>query len=135
MLSHLKFRHFGLAVKDPSQAKVMLETLGYSIGPDVKDDAQGVFVCEASHKEHPRVEMIWPLSKPSPIDEVLKKGNGNIYHTCWETSSLADVLKELEEKEIAFKEVSSPESAPLFSGKKVSFYYIQGFGLIEILES
>ncbi len=135
MIDLMKFRHFGLALKKPDSAKFFLEKMGYKLGPDVEDESQKVFVCEADHVEHPRVELIWPATHPSPIDNILKRGDGLIYHTCWETQDVTGVLKSFEEQGIRYQMVSDSTPAPLFSGNPVSFYYVLGFGLIELLET
>lgn len=130
----LNFQHFGLAVSKVDRAKKFLEGLGYSVGNEVEDSLQNVFVLEASHSQMPRIEIVWPRNEGGPLEEILKKGNGLIYHSCFNSVNRNESLKLIEEAGFVVKEVSPPKPAPLFGGKSVSFHYVNGFGLIEILE-
>ena len=80
----LRFHHLGLAVPAPEHAFRFLEALGYRIGAHVFDPLQNVNLAMRHHAHMPDVEVIWPGDGPSPIDQMIKRGN-MIYHMCFET--------------------------------------------------
>jgi len=70
-----------------------------------------------------------------PLTPILKRYSELVYHTCYETKDLEASLKAIKEAGLRVIPVSPPTPAILFGGRKVSFYTIMGFGLIEILEA
>jgi catechol 2,3-dioxygenase-like lactoylglutathione lyase family enzyme len=135
MISHLKFHHFGLAVRRPDEARKFVSALGYSLGGFVFDPAQNVHLQLCTHPAHPAVEIIWPGDTTGPVDKLAQRhASGIIYHLCYETDDLPAALKALEENGLRALCISSPTPAPLFGGRPVSFYNVAGIGLIEILE-
>lgn len=82
----------------------------------------------------PAVELILPGNGEGPLTPVLKRYNEIIYHSCYETSELGQSLNAIQATGLRIMHVSPPKSAVLFGGRKVSFYKVMGFGLIEILE-
>jgi len=131
----LKFHHFGLAVCQPGAARTFLSSLGYRMGETVFDPEQNVHLALCQHDEDPAVEIIWPGSVPGPIDALTQlHGSGIIYHVCYETGDLAGVLSRFKVAGLRVMCISSPKTARLFVGRKVSFYNVIGIGLIELLE-
>jgi len=132
---HLKFHHFGLAVRRPDEARKYVAVLGYEPGESVFDPAQNVFLELCTHPEQPAVEIIWPGDTSGPVDKLAQRhSSGIIYHLCYETDHLAAMLAHFETAGIKIVCISPPTPAPLFGGRPVSFYNIVGMGLIEILE-
>jgi hypothetical protein len=87
------------------------------------------------HSLHPSVEIIFPGKGPGPIDDMVQRhSSGIVYHVCYETSDLVQTLAGFAEAGIRVDCVAPPAPAPLFAGRKVSFYRIKGMGLLEILE-
>lgn len=129
----LTFHHFGLAVQDPKQAFSFLQALGYEEGVSMFDPLQGVNLAMCSHAEMPDVEVIWPGPKPSPIDGILKRKDSMIYHLCYTTDNPSVSLTKMEEAGLAVLPTTEPRAAILFGGREVSFYFIAGFGLIELI--
>src|ERR1700712_2214943 len=78
----LRFHHLGLAVPAPGQAFRFLATLGYAEGAETFDPMQNVNLAMRHHQAMPDVEVIWPGEGPSPIDQMIKRGN-MIYHLCY----------------------------------------------------
>ncbi|MCE0483869.1 MAG: VOC family protein [Methylacidiphilales bacterium] len=133
--SHLLFHHFGLAVRRPQEAETLLTALGYTLGEAVLDPGQNVHLKMGHHPAQPAVEIIWPAAPGGPIDGMTQRHtSGIIYHLCYETDDLAAALAGFEKAGSRVVCVSPPKSAPLFGGRKVSFYNVIGLGLIEILE-
>ncbi|WP_175152635.1 VOC family protein [Paraburkholderia ultramafica] len=131
----LTFHHLGLAVKRPDAAIAFLEALGYKIGEVVFDALQTVNVVMCSHESMPSIEIIFPAEGTSPIDRFLQRHKeGLVYHMCFETRDIESSLSKVKaDKALQLIDVSPPTPAVLFGGDLVSFYLIEGVGLIEII--
>jgi methylmalonyl-CoA/ethylmalonyl-CoA epimerase len=133
--SHLKFHHFGLAVRRPDEARKFIATLGYQGGESIFDPAQNVHLQLYTHPGHPAVEIVWPGDNTGPINKLTQRhASGIIYHLCYETDNLSAALSGLETAGLTAICISPPKPAPLFGGRPVSFYNVVGIGLVEILE-
>lgn len=130
----LTFHHMGLALKKEDEALKFLEGLGYDTGTKTYDPEQKVHLRLCTATDKPAVELITKAEEGGPLENILKKYNELIYHTCYETENLEKSLESLESAGLRILPVSPPTPAILFSGRKVSFYNVVGFGLIEILE-
>jgi hypothetical protein len=129
----LKFHHLGLAVRKPELSAKFLSGLGYEIGSVVRDDLQNVNLMLCTSRCMPAVEIIYPTETPGPLASILKAQTSMIYHMCFESRNLEKCLQALEvDNRVVL--VSAPKPAILFGGRKVSFYVVAGFGVIEILE-
>jgi hypothetical protein len=132
---HLQFHHLGLAVRRPEEALKFLGLLGYKLGAPVLDPAQNVHLQMCTHPTQPAVEIIWPGLGPGPVDKLTSRHSaGIVYHVCYQTDDLAAVLQQWERAGVLVFCVSKPVPAPLFAGRKVSFYNVVGLGLVEMLE-
>ena len=129
----LTFHHFGLATRSPEPARFFLKTLGYEDGESVFDPLQGVNLAMCHHAEMPAVELIWPESGPSLIDGILKRGDSMIYHLCYASSNPDLSLAKMKEAGLETLPATEPQAAILFGGCEVSFYFVEGFGLIELI--
>jgi hypothetical protein len=129
----LEFHHFGLAVRSPEKAFVFLQALGYEEGPSVFDPLQGVNLSMRYHNEMPDVEVIWPGAEPSPIDGILNRKESMIYHLCYIAENPATALAKMVENGLEVLPATEPRPAILFGGDEVSFYFVAGFGLIELI--
>jgi len=129
------FHHFGLAAKTPERAVAFLQSLGYQIGVSVRDDLQQVNLIFCQNSSMPAVEIITPVDgTPGPLTTYLESSNGVIYHLCYECANREQALTRMESDQHRVRCISEPKPAILFNGAKVSFYRVQGFGMIEILE-
>jgi len=134
--AHLRFHHFGLAVRHPNSAKQFLSALGYEFGTPVFDPGQNVNLAMCVHAVEPAVEVIWPGENPGPLDKLnARHASGIVYHVCYETDNLSAALEQLAASGLNPICISQPRPAPLFGGCPVSFYNIVGIGLIEIVET
>jgi methylmalonyl-CoA/ethylmalonyl-CoA epimerase len=132
---HLKFHHFGVAVRRPEQAAAFARSLGYKMGGPVFDPEQNVHLAMCLHETEPALELIWPGEGKGPIDTLVQRHTaGIVYHTCYETGNLEAALAGLEADGIQVICVSPRRPAVLFGGRKVSFYNVLGMGLVEIVE-
>lgn len=131
----LKFHHLGLVVQEPTVAKRFLEQLGYQNGPTVYDPHQNVNLIMSIHPRQPDVEIIFPAQTPGPLDNLIQKHKELIYHIGYEVDNAKQTLSMLKEQKFQYVCVSQPKTSVLFNKKKVSFYSIIGFGLIELIEN
>ena len=127
-----RFHHLGLAVPGPDQAFRFLETLGYTAGAQTFDPLQNVNLAMRHHGHMPDVEVIWPGVGPSPIDQMLKRGN-MIYHMCFETDDAPASIAAMEADGLRVLSLGSPKPARLFGGVPVSFHRVDGVGLVEFI--
>lgn len=136
MIDKLKFHHFGLAARDPEQAANFVRLSGYSCGVPVFDPLQNVFLRWCEKPGEPAVEIVSPTGVDGPLANILASQATSFYHLCYETESDSrSVVESLRESGLRVIVVASSKPAVMFEGKKVSFYIVHGFGLIELLES
>lgn len=130
----LEFDHLGLAVRQEDEALKFLKGLGYEIGEKVHDLLQEVNVIYCRSESCPNVEVIFPADEQGPLDAILKTNAELIYHTCYSTKHIERSLQLIQEQGHRVICVSPPKEAILFGHKRVSFYLIRGFGVVELLE-
>ncbi len=131
----LAFHHFGLAVKQPSAATAFLDALGYRRGAAIFDPLQGVNLALCEHPSMPAVELIWPGAGegPSPVDKILAKRDSQLYHLCFTCPEPEQALARLQADGHLLLPAVEAKAAVLFGGVEVSFHYVVGFGLIELI--
>ncbi len=134
ILEQLSFHHFGLAVSKPESALALLQAMGYVCGEVLREPIQNVNLILCTHAGAPDVEIIFPTETPGPVDAILAKSRERIYHLCYETEEPEGVVAAIEAQGLRVLCVSPPQPALLFRNRKVSFHYVEGFGLIELLE-
>jgi hypothetical protein len=129
----LKFHHFGLAVRNPDDAFHYLRSLGYTLSPTVHDPLQKVNLALSFHSEMPRVEVVWPGDGPSPIDAMIKRHSGLVYHLCYTAESPERAVTAIEQAGLSIAPAGISKEAVLFGGRQVSFFFVENVGLIEII--
>lgn len=134
MTIDLKFHHLGLAVNKEDRALRFLTGMDYVIGDKIYDPEQNVHLRLCCAETAPNIEIIMPGKGDGPLTSILKKYDELFYHSCYEVDDLEIALKQLETNELRVFPVASPKPAVLFAGRRVSFYKVAGFGLIELLE-
>ncbi len=83
----------------------------------------------------PDIEIIWPGEDDSPIDRILDRVDSGIYHSCYDTPSIASTLTSLEAAGIRHLVVAEPTPGIMFDDRLVAFVQVVGFGLLELIES
>ena len=131
-MSDIEFHHFGLAVREFSEALRFHQNLGYRCSDPLVDPMQDVELIMCVSDRYPAVELIRPTSDNSPVVGYLKKGDATFYHLCYEVDD-ADSIGMLFPDNRAIC-VSKPKPAILFDNRLVSFYLVRGVGLIEVLQ-
>lgn len=130
----LIFDHFGLATRSPDKAVAFLKGLGYQTGETIYDPIQKVNLVFCQSGEMPSVEVIFPTDEPGPLRAILVDRNQAIYHICYRSRDVAASLAAMKQTGHRVIQIAAPQPATLFGHKRVSFYMVRGFGLIEILE-
>ena len=132
----LAFHHLGLGTADPEAAAHFLSGLGYRIGPTIFDPLQNVHLAMCAHDRMPAVEIISAAEGPGPLDKLISAHkDGLVYHMCYTCADLDRSLDAMESDErFRVHSISPPTEGVLFGGKRVSFYLVEGVGLIEVIE-
>ena len=130
----LVFDHFGLATRDAERTLAFLRGLGYTAPEAVHDPLQRVNLVLCEHATMPAVEVIFATDEAGPVDAILAQQAQAIYHLCFRSACLAASLTAIKAAGHRAMVVSPPKPAVLFGGRRVSFYMVRGFGLIEIIE-
>ena len=128
-----KFHHYGLAIESFDVTSKYLKSLNYELGQSVYDENQKIFCSLNTHTTLPPIELLWAGTEKSPIDNILKNKGSSIYHICYEVEDLDKLLQELKSNNIKFLCISQPKPAILFNYRRVCFYHIHGFGIVEYL--
>ncbi len=135
-LAALKLHHFGLAARQPELAVAFLSAQGFHCGTPIIDPLQDVVLRWCERPDHTPVEIVTPNSSDGPLKNVLALASTSFYHLCYEIDWSTD--ESLEKMRVAGLRVVTLRAAlpaVLFGGRHVSFHMVQGFGLIELLES
>lgn len=130
----LTFHHLGLAVARPDGAERFLTSLGYQVGPHIRDDVQRVNLSMATHAAMPSVEVIWPTEVEGPLTGLLKLQAEIAYHVAYECDAIEAAVAAIKASNVRVIQQSPPQPAVLFDGRMVSFQRVGGFGLIELVE-
>lgn len=131
----LQFHHLGLAVREEAAATRFLTGLGYKVGDLIADPRQNVRVAMCHGENLPAIELVLPLEGLGPLASVLKRQDGAFYHSCYTTNDAEGALRIMAEDGLELTPISSAKPAVLFDGTPVSFHYIAGFGLIELIHA
>lgn len=131
----MTFHHFGIALRCRDNAVRFLEGNGYSFGRFVYDPAQGVWLTLCRGAGLPTLELVLPGAERGPLKSILRHQESAIYHQAFMTPDAAASLAAMEASGLHVLPVSPPKPTVLFSGVPVSFHYVNGFGLIELIHS
>ena len=131
----LTFNHFGLATRSPDRALAFLKGLGHEPGGVVYDPLQKVNLAFCPGADMPAVEVIFPGNEPGPLTNILADRHEAVYHLCYTSFDVDASVAAMKKAGHRVVQVAAPQPAILFGDRRVSFYIVRGFGLIEILEN
>lgn len=131
----MRHHHIGVAVRSLDKAIATYQDIfSYRVlsGP-FEDPVQGVAVCfvGSGSPEEVQTELVAPLGKGSPVDNMIKRGIG-AYHACYEVDDIEGTLARLREKQC--RVVADPVPAVAFSDRRIAWLYLPTFQLIELVE-
>lgn len=127
------FHHIGIAVRDFGNSIKFYTRLGYKCSKPVIDNLQNADLVILSSNSLPSIELIKPVNEKSPVNNYLKNNGEVIYHICYEVNNLKKTLEMLKKTHRVIC-VSKQKGAILFGKRLVSFYYVNGVGIVEFLE-
>lgn len=131
----MQFDHVGLLTSDADSAAKTLSLMGYSIGNQLLDPLQKVFVRMAkSFCGKSKIEIIKPTDCNLPLNSLLRRRNDYMYHSCFRVSKTALIKEQLILSGVQITTLSEPKPAILFNQRLVSFHLIEGLGLVEFIE-
>lgn len=133
-MSHVKFSHIGIVVKDISKFGEMLERL-FSAAPlskVIEDPNQEAFL-RMYRSGETFIELISPASENSHVQKTLTKSGECLAHLCFETDDLDQTLIEARNQgALVFR---APTPAVLFGGKRVAFAMLPNRMIVEFVET
>lgn len=135
MKSVLEFHHLGLLSSRPDVTADRLQDLGYQVTAPVIDPLQEATLRMAvADNCAPRIEIITPLRSDSPLGRQLKTRDNSVYHMCYFAPGFDEAKAALLGENGRIFTVSEPKAAILFEGRRVAFYFVDGLGLVEVIE-
>ena len=128
----MRFHHIGVATNNIALTAQQYSIFGYEIFSEtIFDPIQNVYIAFMEKEGSPRVELVAPVNKNSPILNIIKKNGTSPYHFCYEVE---DISKEVERlKKQKFILISKIVPAVAFDNRLVCFLYNNEAGLIELL--
>lgn len=131
----MDFDHLGIAVKNIEEyfSKMLQPILGInSLSEIVIDPIQKCKIAFATSSNGVRLELIEPLNEESPVNQILQKKKGGLYHMCFVANNFDEDVKHcLANKFIA---LSKPQPAIAFDNRRVIFLSTPTFEIIELVE-
>lgn len=131
----LRFHHFGIALRSKENAIRFLSGSGYSVGSFLYDPEQKVWLALCRGEGLPILELVLPGAEDGPLRTLLKRQESAIYHQAYLAHDATTALAAMTASGLQVLTVSPPKPAVLFLGIPVSFHYVSGFGLIELIHS
>src|SRR5690242_4792501 len=118
----MNFEHIGIAVKSIEAYfnTILQPVLGVAMLSEIViDPIQQSKVAFATTSNGMRLELIEPLNEQSPVNQILQKKKGGLYHMCFVADNFEeDIKKCLANKFIA---MTQPQPAVAFNNRKVIF--------------
>jgi methylmalonyl-CoA/ethylmalonyl-CoA epimerase len=128
----LKFHHLGLATDNSKLSLKILKNLGYKPIKTRKNKNYNVKNIICTSENHPTIEIIAKMGGKSPIDDIIKKNKNLIYHICYSSNDLKKTIAMIKKKKFSIIKISNSYLSP-FEGVDASFYFLEGIGIIEIM--
>lgn len=133
MLSYLRFHHIGIAVHNIEHTVCQYINGGYLRTLTLFDPVQDVNICFLEKAGMPRVELLEPAGKDSPVTKILHDNGVTPYHVCYEADDLGQAVSDLRKRR--FLVVAKPVEAVAMDNRRVCFLYHKDVGLIELVEA
>jgi methylmalonyl-CoA/ethylmalonyl-CoA epimerase len=104
-----------------------------SIGLTIEDPIQKVRIAFVTLADGNRIELIEPASESSPIRSLLKKGGSGLYHVCYATPRMQEVIDRFKAQGSIV--VRGPVPAAAMGGRNVTFLFTPSHDLIELVDA
>ncbi|KYH34812.1 hypothetical protein CLTEP_12770 [Clostridium tepidiprofundi DSM 19306] len=90
--------HIGYIVKDIEKSILEFEYLGYKREDKTfKDLKRRIYIQFMKNNGH-KIELVSPLEKGSPIDDILKRQGEGAYHICYVVDDIYDKISQLKDR-------------------------------------
>lgn len=129
----LKFHHLGLATDNFKLTMKTLKNFGYKTKSIKYNKNYNVKNALCVSKTEPDIEIVSKGKGKSPIDNIIKKLPQLVYHICYICNNLEKTLKKFKKNNIQVVKITDSYLSP-FEGVDASFFYIQGLGIVEIMD-
>lgn len=131
-----QFHHIGMAVWEMDLGLKRFQNLPGITAPNrpVSDGELGVSLAISQTDYGGQFELIAPLRKDAPCVGFLERNGEGPYHCTWQTSSIQQIIANLDQKKIKYTLIEKSGVSKLFKRSQIHFFVIQGFGLVEFIE-
>lgn len=136
MTDGLVFHHLGIVVSDIEVGKNMLNNIFGTLkwSDSVVDNNQFVTVCFGrAYGTDLLYELVAPLNKGSPVDNVLKEKKNVINHTAYKTNEFQKTCQNL--RKVGCVPITRAMPAAAFDNALVIFYLTPLNFIIEVIEN
>jgi methylmalonyl-CoA/ethylmalonyl-CoA epimerase len=132
----MRFHHVAYAVRNIQQ--YLHEFVDPLLSPDnvsapIADPIQNVKVCFVALPGRVLLELVEPLSEQSPVNAIIERARGGLYHVCYEVDHLDAALERFRSKKCLPLGPAVPAAA--FDGRRIVFLLTPQRDLIELVES
>lgn len=121
--------HIGVAVRDINSARQRYRDIGYFCTETVYDPLQKAYLVMCRKHGHNPIELVM-----HDTDTFVANQPEMPYHLCYKVKDAEVFIKGLQDKKIEYELISEAKPAVLFGNKHVTFLFIKGLGLTELLE-
>lgn len=128
----MKIHHIGYAVSDIETAISKFEYLNYSMISDKIDNARNVRIVFMRNYNY-LVELVSPINRNSPVNNILLKMGPTPYHICYKTTDIDKTIADMVIQ--GWLLVKKKERAIAIENRYVAFLYNKVIGLIELVET
>jgi methylmalonyl-CoA/ethylmalonyl-CoA epimerase len=132
MKSKLVFHHLGIATKSIEKCVGTYTALGYHSTEPKEEPSQNVRICFLSKEGSPRLELVEPLTKDSPVFNIIKNSGTTPYHTCYEVEDMQKTLDELED--MGFRMLFEPLVSEVMDHGLFCYLFSAEIGLFELYQ-
>lgn len=131
----MRLHHVGI-VTDDMKSGIQHHKALFNLHPVTKvmndlNQKVAVVLLSTAEQEGISIELVAPLTKASPVSNILKKGT-RLYHICFEVDDIEKALNNARKQGAIV--VSRTSQAKLYKGKRIAFVYTRDKYLVEFLE-
>ena len=131
----ISLHHIGIAVPSIEAGSDPYRALCIDMGAPLIDPLQHVRLAIGGMERGLPIELVAPVDSTSPVYSLLTERGPGPYHLCFAVADIDAACQRLQRDGIAYEAISDKKPAVLFDGAAVAFLYMQGLGLIELVET
>ncbi len=127
----MKLHHVGYLTKNLQDTLLEFALLGFCVEQEAAFDPLRKLDIAFLRNGAYRVELVEPKGEASPLFPLLKKYKNTPYHLCYETDSLGEEIRRMEQG--GYRVIQEPLDAPCIQGGTVAFLIHPDMGIVELL--